>query len=50
MPDYYAVNVFQLRTARALNDALDEAFKIAGRKAKVWAMPHGHLTLPLLET
>ncbi|UCB61450.1 MAG: nickel-dependent lactate racemase [Candidatus Bathyarchaeota archaeon] len=50
MPDFYAVNVFKLRTARALNDALDEAFNIAGRKAKVWTIPHGHSTLPLMET
>ncbi|UCE96338.1 MAG: nickel-dependent lactate racemase [Candidatus Bathyarchaeota archaeon] len=50
MPDYYAVNVFHLRTARALNDAMDEAFKIAGKNAKVWAIPHGHMTLPQLKT
>ena len=46
MPDYYAVNVFKLRTARALNDALEDAFALAGRDAKVWAIPHGHVTLP----
>lgn len=50
MPDYYAVNVFGLRTARALNDGLQEAFKIAGKSAKVLAVPHGHVTLPLLKT
>jgi len=50
IPDYYAVNVFKLRTARALNDALDEAFKIAGKQAKVWAIPHGHVTYPLVES
>jgi nickel-dependent lactate racemase len=48
MPDYYAVNVFKLRTARALNDALDEAFKLAGKKARVWAIPYGHKTLPVV--
>jgi len=46
LPDYYAQNVFQLKTARAVNDALDEAFKIAGKKAKVWVIPHGNFTLP----
>ncbi|MDH5448130.1 MAG: nickel-dependent lactate racemase [Candidatus Bathyarchaeota archaeon] len=50
MPDYYAVNVFKLRTARALNDALDEALKIVGKKAKVWAIPNGHITFPLVRT
>ncbi len=50
MPDFYAVNVFKLRTARALNDALGDAFEIAGKKAKVWAIPHGHVTFPLATT
>lgn len=50
MPDYYAVNVFRLRTARALNDALRDAFSIVGKKAKVWAIPHGHTTFPFVET
>jgi nickel-dependent lactate racemase len=46
MPNYYATNIFKLKTARAVNDALDEAFKIAGKNAKVWAMPYGNFTLP----
>jgi nickel-dependent lactate racemase len=48
MPDYYAVNVFKLKTARAANDAVQEAFSIAGSDAKVWVMPHGNLTLPVI--
>jgi nickel-dependent lactate racemase len=50
MPDYYATNIFKLKTARAVNDALDEAFKIAGKNAKVWAMPYGNFTLPEVKT
>jgi len=50
MPDYYAVNTFKLRTARALNDAMRDAFNIAGKDAKVWAMPHGNITLPVVKT
>jgi nickel-dependent lactate racemase len=50
MPDYYATNVFRLRTARAVNDALNEAFSIAGKKAKVWAMPYGNFMLPEVRT
>jgi len=50
MPDYYAVNTFKLRTAKALNDALRDAFDIAGKNAKVWAMPHGNITLPIVKT
>ncbi|MEM3770270.1 MAG: nickel-dependent lactate racemase [Candidatus Bathyarchaeia archaeon] len=46
MPDYYATNVFRLKTAQTVNEALNEAFKIAGESAKVWVMPYGNLTLP----
>ncbi len=44
MPDYYASNVFRLKTARAVNDALTEAFKIAGSASRVWTMPQGTYT------
>jgi nickel-dependent lactate racemase len=46
MPDYYATNIFRLKTARAVNDALNEAFNIAGKNARVWVMPYGNFTLP----
>jgi nickel-dependent lactate racemase len=46
MPEYYAANVFKLKTARAVNDALTEAFNIAGKNARVWVMPNGNFTLP----
>jgi nickel-dependent lactate racemase len=46
LPDYYAANIFKLKTARAVNDALNEAFNIAGKAARVWAIPHGNYTLP----
>jgi len=49
MPDYYATNVFRLKTARAVNDALEEAFNISGKNAKVWVIPHGNVTLPTLK-
>ncbi len=47
MPDFYATSIFKLKTARAVNDALAEALKIAGSAARVWAMPQGSLTLPI---
>jgi nickel-dependent lactate racemase len=50
MPDYYASNIFKLKTARAVNDALNEAFKIAGKTAKVWVMPYGNFTHPEVMT
>ena len=49
MPDYQAVNVFGLKTARAVNNALRQAFDIAGKNAKVWAMPFGNLTFPVVK-
>jgi len=49
LPDYYAVGTFRLRTARALNDALRDAFDIVGRDARVWVMPHGNITLPVVQ-
>ncbi len=50
MPNYYVANAFKLKTARAVNDALHEAFRVAGRKAKVWTMPYGNYTLPEVRT
>jgi nickel-dependent lactate racemase len=50
MPDYYAVNTFKLRTAKALNDALRDAFDMGDKNAKVWVMPHGNITLPVVKT
>ncbi len=46
LPDYYATSIFKLKTARAVNDALAEALKIAGSASRVWAMPWGSYTLP----
>lgn len=46
MPDYYAVNVFKLKTARTANEALNQALTVTGEKAKVWAIPYGNYTLP----
>jgi len=46
LPEYYASNVFRLKTARTVNEALNQAFRIVGENAKVWVMPHGNYTLP----
>jgi nickel-dependent lactate racemase len=50
LPDYYAANIFKVKTARAVNDALSEAFKMAGSGSKVWAMPYGNFMLPEVKT
>ena len=49
MPDYYAQDIFKLKTARTVNDALNEAFNIVGKNAKVYVMPYGNFTLPELK-
>ena len=49
LPDYYANSVFKLKTARAVNDALRETLKTSGSQAKIWVMPQGNYTLPLVE-
>jgi nickel-dependent lactate racemase len=49
LPDYYASNIFKLKTARAVNDALGEAMKLAGSQARVWTMPYGNFTLPTVQ-
>lgn len=46
MPDYYAANVFKLKTARAVNDAFNEAMNMVGKNAKAWTLPYGNYTLP----
>lgn len=46
MRDYCATTVFKMKTARTVNDALNHAFDIAGKSAKVWIMPFGSITLP----
>jgi nickel-dependent lactate racemase len=46
MPDCYAVNTFKMRTASAMNDALRDAFEVAGKNAKVYVMPYGGSTVP----
>jgi nickel-dependent lactate racemase len=50
LPDFYASNIFKLKTARAVNDALGDAFKLAGSQARVWTMPHGSFTLPTVQS
>jgi nickel-dependent lactate racemase len=49
LPDYYATSIFKLKTARAVNDALAEALKIAGSASRIWTMPYGSYTLPVFK-
>jgi len=45
LPDYYVSDVFRLKSARAVNDALAEAYKIAGSNSRVWVVSAGCYTL-----
>ncbi len=46
LPDYYATSIFKLKTARAINDALNEAFNIMGKAARVWTISYGNYLMP----
>jgi nickel-dependent lactate racemase len=46
LPDYYATNIFRLKTSRAVNDALREAMITAGSQARIWTISNGNFTLP----
>ncbi|MEW6506023.1 MAG: hypothetical protein AB1457_18890, partial [Chloroflexota bacterium] len=45
-----ALNVFRLKTARGVPEAVDEAFNIVGHSARIWVMPFGNHTLPEVKT
>lgn len=44
MPDYYARNVFRLRTSRTVNEALQSALRTMGKDSSVAVAPYGTLT------
>jgi nickel-dependent lactate racemase len=48
MPDYYATGVFKLRTSKTANAALRSALRIVGRDRKIYIIPHGATTLPVI--
>ncbi len=50
LPNYQAINTFRLKTAGAINDALRDAFGLVSKNARVWAIPYGNITLPVIKT
>lgn len=48
LPEYYAKKVFRLDTSRTVDDALKRTFRIVGKNAKIWVIPRGTLTLPVI--
>jgi len=49
MPERQVRDVFRLKPAKSVDDALREAFEIVGSDAEVWVMTHGNITLPTLK-
>ncbi|MEM3737157.1 MAG: nickel-dependent lactate racemase [Candidatus Bathyarchaeia archaeon] len=50
MPEFMTTGVFKLKSVRCTDEALETAFRLAGRKAKVWVVPRGQFTLPRLRS
>jgi len=50
MPDYYASEVFRMKTARTANEALRYAFDAIGKRGKVSVIPYGNLTMPIIKS
>ncbi len=49
LPDYHAFEVFKLKTARTVNEALRYVFDAAKKNAKILAISHGNVTMPVLK-
>lgn len=49
MPDYYASNIFKLRTSRTTNSALQSAQRTLGKDSKITVLPYAQMTLPVHE-
>ncbi len=49
MPDYYASNIFKLRTARTANAALQTVQRAIGKDSKIMVLPYAMMTLPTPE-
>ncbi|MBS7610192.1 nickel-dependent lactate racemase [Candidatus Bathyarchaeota archaeon] len=47
LPNFYAQEVFKIRRASTVNEALEIAYHGIGRKAKVLVLPYGRSTLPV---
>lgn len=48
LPDYWSKRVFRLDTAMTLEEGLAKAQKITGKRSKIWVLPRGTCTLPVL--
>lgn len=46
LPDYYIVNIFNIKTYRTVNEALRYAFGEMGRNAKLTIIPRASFTVP----
>lgn len=48
LPNFYAQEVFKVRRASTVNEALEIAYNGIGRRAKVLVIPYGRTTLPVM--
>ncbi|MEM3018808.1 MAG: lactate racemase domain-containing protein, partial [Candidatus Bathyarchaeia archaeon] len=48
LPNFYAQEVFKVRRASTVNEALEIAYNRIGRRAKVLVIPYGRTTLPVM--
>ena len=46
LPSYYTTEIFKLRTAKTVYEALNLAFRLLGKKGKILVLPHGNTVLP----
>jgi len=50
MPDYYASEVFGMKTARTANAVLPYAFDTIGKNGKISCIPYGNFVIPLVKS
>lgn len=48
LPDYFALEVLKMKTARTVNESIRYVLDTSGRKNNVLAISHGSLTIPVL--
>jgi len=49
LPDYYTYDVFKLKPAKTVNEALRDALDTVGRKEKVLTIPYGNVAMPVVK-
>ncbi len=50
LPETIATSIFKFKTAKRVNDAVETAFRLAGKKAKIIVIPCAMKVLPIIKT